>query len=301
MLHAINWRKTWKLVNFYCMLTIVKTTSTINKTKSKVRTIFAPCCYLRDTGKKLINENVTVISEASDHSRIAAFSCINKVFQLLCEKHNLPLKVTLHIWSDGCAGQFHSRYVFTLLTAMSRSVTLNWYYNERHHGKGSMDDVGGTLKNRIFRDVMSEKCLIQNAEEFSNYANTVVNGITSISHRTIYLQSQTISRKLPRYRKRYPFIKWCGDSMKMVFVILSFTIYPTTMSRSLHSIIERKMILRFVAMNCYRFRSTPTKPPHFVKESTRAKWNGSNVAFVSNGFMNIVSISDLLCYLSRYI
>ena len=31
-------KESWKLVNFYCMLTIVKTTPTSNKTKSKVRT-----------------------------------------------------------------------------------------------------------------------------------------------------------------------------------------------------------------------------------------------------------------------
>ena len=119
-----------------------------------------------------------VISEASDHSKIAAFSCVSNVFQFV--RHNLPLKVTLHIWSDGYAAQFRSRYVFTLLTTMSRSVILNTHYNERHHGKGPMNGVGGTLKNIIFRDVMSEKCFIQNAEEFSNYANTVVNGITSV-------------------------------------------------------------------------------------------------------------------------
>ena len=43
-----------------------------------------------------------------------------------------------------------------------------------------MDGVGGTLKSRIFRDVMSEKCFIQNTEEFYNYANTVINGVTSV-------------------------------------------------------------------------------------------------------------------------
>ena len=89
--------------------------------------------------------------------------------------------------------------------------------------------------------------------------------------------------------------------MNMGFVILSFTFYLTTVSRSLHIIIERKMILRIVTMNCYRFCSTPMKPAHFVKESTIANWNGFNVAFVSNGFMNLVSISDLLfIYLDTY-
>ena len=36
--------------------------------------IFTACCYLRKDGD-LINENITIISEASDHSRIAAFKC----------------------------------------------------------------------------------------------------------------------------------------------------------------------------------------------------------------------------------
>ena len=60
------------------------------------------CCYLRKIGDP-INENIT-ISEVSDHSRIAAFTCINKVFDFVREKHNLLLEVTLHIWSDECAG-----------------------------------------------------------------------------------------------------------------------------------------------------------------------------------------------------
>ena len=54
--------------------------------------------------KLVTNENITIISEASDHSRIAAFTCINKVFDFVREKHNLPLEVTLHTWSDECAG-----------------------------------------------------------------------------------------------------------------------------------------------------------------------------------------------------
>ena len=73
--------------------------------------IFTACRYLRDAEEKLVNENVVVVSEASYHSRIAAFTCINKVFNFVREKHELPLKVTLHVWSDGCTGQFRSRYV----------------------------------------------------------------------------------------------------------------------------------------------------------------------------------------------
>ena len=142
--------------------------------------IFTACCYLRREDGKLVNENVTIVSEASDHSRIAAFTCINKVFNHIRDKHDLPLSVTLHIWSDGCAAQFRSRFVFRLLCDFSQSVKLCWYYNERHHGKGPMDGVGGTIKNLVYRDVMSNKCMIRNAEEFSDHVNKIATGITAI-------------------------------------------------------------------------------------------------------------------------
>ena len=109
--------------------------------------IFTACCYLHDADGKLVNENVTVISEASDHSRFAAFSCVNKVFNFDREKHNLPLKFTIHVWNDVSAGQFRSRYVFSLLSTIDRTVNLGWYCNERHRDKGPMDGVGYAIKN----------------------------------------------------------------------------------------------------------------------------------------------------------
>ena len=106
-----------------------------------------------------------VISEASDHSQIAAFFCVNKVFIFVRKKHNLPLKVTLYVWSNGCAEQFQSRYVIFLLSRMDRTVNLRWFYNKQHQGKGPMDGVGGTIKNQVYRDVMLNKCVIKSAEE----------------------------------------------------------------------------------------------------------------------------------------
>ena len=141
--------------------------------------IFTACFCLRKDGD-LINENITIISEASDHSRIPAFTCINKVFDFVREKHNFPPEVTLHIWSDGYAGQFRSRYDFALVSQIDSKVEVNWYYNEKHHGKGSMDGIGGTIKNKLYRNVMSNKCLIKNAKDFAEYANKTINGITSI-------------------------------------------------------------------------------------------------------------------------
>ena len=55
---------------------------------------------------------------------------------------------------------------------MSTTLSALW-----HLGKGLMNGVAGTIKNRVYRDVMSNKCVIKIAEAFSNYANKVVNGI----------------------------------------------------------------------------------------------------------------------------
>ena len=101
---------------------------------SRSFSIITPCCYLRKDGD-LIKENNLTVSEASDHLCIAGFTCISKVFHFVREKHNLPPEVTSHIWSDRCAGQFRSRYVFALVSQIDSKVEVNWYYNERYHIK----------------------------------------------------------------------------------------------------------------------------------------------------------------------
>ena len=59
------------------------------------------------------------------------------------------LSCVLYIWSDGCASQFRSRFFSALMTHFNPDYTIQWYYNERHHGKGPMDGVGGTVKNTV--------------------------------------------------------------------------------------------------------------------------------------------------------
>jgi len=59
-------------------------------------------------------------------------------------------------------------------------MEITWCYNERHHGKGPMDGIGGTLKNCVYRDTMSGKCFINTPMEFAEYADKTVKGITSL-------------------------------------------------------------------------------------------------------------------------
>ena len=88
--------------------------------------------------ESLINENFVIVLEAKDHSRMAAHTCINKVIELITEKH-CHLKdfqnLDLHIWSDGCSAQFRSKYVFALTSLFPSNFNVTRYYNERHHGR----------------------------------------------------------------------------------------------------------------------------------------------------------------------
>ena len=80
-----------------------------------------------------------MVSESSDHSRIAALTCIDFVIKEV-ERHTSLTKIVM--WGDGCTAQFRSRFVFKLLANYRRDLQLEWNYNETHHGKGPMDGIG---------------------------------------------------------------------------------------------------------------------------------------------------------------
>ena len=130
----------------------------------------------------MINENITLVSEANDHSRINAYTCTKKLINLVRGKHKklLCANIKLHIWSDVCATQFRSRFVFALMSHFDKSFHHVWYYNERHHGEGAMDGVSGTVKNKVFRDVKSFKVQINSPQCFANYADKFIHAIQNV-------------------------------------------------------------------------------------------------------------------------
>ena len=52
-----------------------------------------------------------------------------------------------------------------------RDVTIEWNYNEAHHGKGPMDGIGGTLKNTVFKEVKSGRLSVDSPEAFAMAAD----------------------------------------------------------------------------------------------------------------------------------
>ena len=83
--------------------------------------------------------------------------------------------------------------------------TIQWYYNECHPRKGPMNSVECTVKNIFFRHGKSNKCGINGAKDFAEYANKIINGISCLylAENEIMTEPQYIekSRKISKTLK----------------------------------------------------------------------------------------------------
>lgn len=70
---------------------------------------FTACSYFNENGN-LNKYPITITSEASDHSWIAAFSCLNKVVESIKSKMENPLR-KVYVWSEGMSAQFPALYL----------------------------------------------------------------------------------------------------------------------------------------------------------------------------------------------
>ena len=71
---------------------------------------------------------------------------------------NLVLKRLIY-FSDGMSSQLSSRFVFHFLTKIQLEKNITCNYNERAHGKGPMNGIGGIVKNLVIREGKSGHCI----------------------------------------------------------------------------------------------------------------------------------------------
>jgi len=102
--------------------------------------LFTACVYTgQHENEKIL---VTVVTESNEHSRVTSLSCIDRIIRYV--EGIIGEVDKIFVWSDGCSAQFRSRFVFSFLADFHHDKSLEWHYNEAHHGKGPMDGVGGT-------------------------------------------------------------------------------------------------------------------------------------------------------------
>ena len=140
---------------------------------NKTFSLFTACTYYKQNGKiqKLL---ITATTKEKDNCRGVSMSCVNKIITHSIDKINKTIS-NIYIVSDGCAAQFRSRFVFNFLISFQQDVSLEWHYNEAHHGKGPMDGISGTIKNLVYRKVLSGDVVIDTPKKFAEFANEISN------------------------------------------------------------------------------------------------------------------------------
>ena len=124
---------------------------------------------LSKKNEELKKDSFTIVTEASDHSRWATHSLILKNIDEVKSQYprfNDCKKVSKHLWSDGCASQFRSRFVFYFTNFFPESYQVALFYNERQDGKGPMDIIEDCVKNMVLLPVLSEKVVTHSTEDF---------------------------------------------------------------------------------------------------------------------------------------
>ena len=141
---------------------------------------FKSCFYFKGVTRKIKNKSVVVVTENSDHNRITSMSYLKKVIDTV-ETECGKSFTNVVLWSDDVGAQFRSRFIFQLLAGtMFLNKSLCWFYNEGHHGKVPMNEVGGTIQNVIFRKGKSGQIVVHKPKEFSDVAMKLVLSIITV-------------------------------------------------------------------------------------------------------------------------
>ena len=115
---------------------------------------------------------VVIVSNQILYERNIAFACNNKVIETV--KEFMPSLERVYIWSDGCASQFQSRYVFRSLLYYPDKLKITWDYGEAHHFEGPHDGIGGTVQRKVYQNVSTWQ-VVKDALYFTTYANEICN------------------------------------------------------------------------------------------------------------------------------
>ena len=104
-------------------------------------TIFTAACYFKSpiTGKnaKIDNDSglqflsAVVVSNETKHECEIAYTCNLKLIEFI--KNYIPHLKRVYFWSDGCSGQFRSRFVFRSLLYYPNDLEISWDNGEAHH------------------------------------------------------------------------------------------------------------------------------------------------------------------------
>ena len=132
-------------------------------------TLYTVYCYEKGPDGELEPYSMAIVSNESNHDRNVSFTTNQIIIDNLRERN--PELKSVYFWSDGCARQFRSKFVFKSLMLYPKNIQLSWDYGEVSHFKGPHDGIGGTIKRSVYQAVQQNKVVINSAKEFAQAAS----------------------------------------------------------------------------------------------------------------------------------
>ena len=176
-----------------------------------------------------------------------------------------------------------SKFIFQLIAGtMFLSKSMCWFYNERHQGEVPMDDLGGTIKNVIFRKMQSGQIVVQTHKEFSDVAMKSVPSIITLylgrSYEIVEPESIHQAPSIPKTLSIHKFVRQINDWGDYNIKFLKTAVDQ----EASHTQCTTKTEILFV------IRGSSIKAIKSVQRAEngiqKTGVNGCNVPFVNNGF-----------------
>lgn len=154
-----------------------------------------------------------IISENLIHSKDTIIAYLSRILDEIPDDVN-----QVRIWSDGPSSQFKNKYIAASLKVLQnrKGKKIVWNYFATSHGKGPVDGIGGSVKRSVRQEVLKNKTLVFNAEQFYKAA------LSSSNVSVILMNDQDIQKynqdmKVKRIFETAPTIKGISTIYAMDF------------------------------------------------------------------------------------
>lgn len=130
--------------------------------------------YFRDADESLAHKSYVAVSNTLSHASGTVLTIMEKLFHEVIDLPGCAEIKYVHYWTDSPTSQYRNRFIFDAINnhESKYGCPATWNYYESGHGKNACDGLGGTVKRLADQYVRSGKSVIQDADDFFNWATS---------------------------------------------------------------------------------------------------------------------------------
>ncbi|CAH2086564.1 unnamed protein product [Euphydryas editha] len=163
-------------------------------------TIFTGCAWVREG--VIESRSYAIISEDLSHNKVCVWVFIKMIIKELTTYKKIKV---VHIFSDGCAAQFKSRYnLYNICTAPEDfGVDITWSFFPTSHGKGAVDGIGAVVKRTLWISVKAREIILNTPRDCYEHLKKKGSGTVQI----FYQSNEDIKEHQPLLEIRWEGLK----------------------------------------------------------------------------------------------